>query len=191
VILLLILKIIPEILELLINLIDAFKVLIKLVLKLFYSIQDIKILDVKIFLNKSEYIIKNFFISLIIIYKIGIYVSAYTISILLDSIIDMFVYNWNNKISTVFRSIMIWYEIDFTNFFANYDNKFINNLRESYELSQCNNIERKETEISDIHLFSTNKGEESINEAKHKDFQLISCIITVTIFFIIASIIDN
>jgi hypothetical protein len=93
VILLLILKIIPEILELLINLIDAFKVLIKLVLKLFYSIQDIKILDVKIFLNKSEYIIKNFFISLIIIYKIGIYVSAYTISILLDSIIDMFVYN--------------------------------------------------------------------------------------------------
>jgi hypothetical protein len=192
VILLLILKIIPEILEIVINLIDAFRVLIESVLKLFYSIQDIKILDIKIFLNKSKYVIKNFFISLVMIYKIAIYVSACTVSILLDSIIDLFVYNWNNKISMVFRTIIMWYEVDLTNFFANYDNEFINNLRESYQLTRCDNIERKkETEILNIELFSTSQGDESINEAKYKDFQLISSIITITIFFIIASIIDN
>jgi hypothetical protein len=192
VILLLILKIIPEILEMVINLIDAFNVLIESVLKLFYSIQDIKILDIEIFLNKSRYIIKSFFMSLVIIYKVAIYVSACTLSILLDSIIDVFIYNWNNKISMLFRSIIVWYEIDFTNFFANYDNEFINNLKEGYELTQCNNIERKkETEIFDIELFSTNQSEESINKKKHKDFQLISCIITITIFFVIASIMDN
>ena len=191
-ILLLILKIIPEILEMVINLIDAFNVLIESVLKLFYSIQDIKILDIEIFLNKSRYIIKSFFMSLVIIYKVAIYVSACTLSILLDSIIDVFIYNWNNKISMLFRSIIVWYEIDFTNFFANYDNEFINNLKEGYELTQCNNIERKkETEIFDIELFSTNQSEESINKKKHKDFQLISCIITITIFFVIASIMDN
>jgi hypothetical protein len=192
VILLLILKIIPEILEMVINLIDAFKVLIESVLNLFYSIQDIKILDIEIFLNKSRYVIKSFFMSLVIIYKVAIYVSACTVSILLDSIIDVFVYNWNNKISMLFRSIIVWYEIDFTNFFANYDNEFINNLKEGYELTQCNNIERKkETEIFDIELFSTNQSEESVNKTKHKDFQLISCIITITIFFVIASIMDN
>jgi hypothetical protein len=177
----------------LINLINILEILLKSILNLFDYIIEIQISDIRTFLNKIMFLIKDFFILVLTILKFEIYFLLYLLSMLVDMIVSSFVINWNNRIETLIYDIVTWYEIDFTNFFANYDNEFINILREKFKIKDnkfYEIIENKKIEHDDytIDLFEEN---ENIIAKKNRKFQLISCIITLSITFMIIAIVNN
>jgi len=177
----------------LINFINILEILLKSILNLFDYIIEIQVSDIKTFLNKIIFLIKDFFILIPTILKFEIYFLFYLMSILVDFIINSFVINWNNRIENLIYYIITWYEIDFTNFFANYDNEFINILKEKFEIKDnkfYEIIENKKIKHDDytIELFKEN---ENVITKKNRKFQLISCVITLSIMVIIMTIIDN
>jgi hypothetical protein len=177
----------------LINLINILEILLKSILNLFDYIIEIQISDIRTFLNKIMFLIKDFFILVLTILKFEIYFLLYLLSMLVDMIVSSFIINWNNRIETLIYDIVTWYEIDFTNFFVNYDNEFINILREKFKIKDnkfYEIIENKKIEHDDytIELFEEN---ENIIAKKNRKFQLISCIITLSITVMIIAIVNN
>ena len=124
----LILQSTPEMLKLIINLWDFFKMVLKLVFELFNPIQDTIISEIRTFLNKAKYVFGDFFINVLMIIKITVYTLIFVTPAIIDSIIDTFICDWNYKITAFLRSIIVWYEIDFINFFTRYDDQFINKV---------------------------------------------------------------
>ena len=177
----------------LINLINILEILLKSILNLFDYIIEVQISDIKKFLNKIIFLIKDFFILIVSILKFEMYFLLYLLSMLVDVIVSSFVINWNNRIENLIYNIITWYEIDFTNFFANYDNEFINILREKFKIKDnkfYEIIENKKIEHDDytIELFEEN---ENVIAKKNRRFQLISCVISLSITVIIIIILDN
>jgi len=92
----LILQSIPEMLKLTINLWDFLKMLLKLIFEIFNPIQGEEILEIQAFLNKTKYVIEDFFINVLLIIKITVYMWIFAA----PAIIDTFICNWNYKITT-------------------------------------------------------------------------------------------
>ena len=174
----LILQNVPEILKLAIILWDFLKMLIKLIFEIFNPIQDTRISEIQTFLNKTKYVIEDFFINTLLVIKITVYIWIFAATAIIDYIIDALICDWNYKITTFFRSIIVWCEIDFINFFTRYDDQFICKLRETYKLAAHFGV----SDIIDKNNYQTLELFEGYVEddiIKYEKLQLISCCIAL------------
>lgn len=182
-------------LKLTIYLWDILKTLLKLVFELFNIIQDTKISEIQTFLNKAKYEIKNFFMGLLMTIKISIYIWIFTMPTIIDYIIASFIFDWNYKITAFFHSIIVWYEIDLTNFFARYDDQFINKLREVYKITApcgaSDIIDERKVNLNNYQILDVFDDYTDDDRIKYKRLQLISCCITLTLFLTLSIILSE
>lgn len=195
VIVMLILQNIPEMLKLIIYLWDILKTPLKLIFELFDTIQDTKISEIQTFLNKTKYEISEFFMGLLVTIKISIYIWIFTVPTIVDYIIDSFICDWNYKITSFFHSIIVWYEIDFTNFFARYDDQFINKLKEVYKITAPRGtsdiIDERRVNLNNYQILDIFDDYIDDDRVKYKRLQLISCCITLTLFLTLSIILTE